>query len=56
MARLAALNAVAPVASGFLTAEEAKTVRDRALQVVEYQKSIVVQDELRKFADLVAKP
>ncbi len=56
LARLATLEAMAPVAASFLEGEQAKAVRERALQVVEYQRTPAVQDELRKLADLVAKP
>ncbi|TAK49983.1 MAG: hypothetical protein EPO23_01820 [Xanthobacteraceae bacterium] len=56
MARLATFKAVAPVAASFLSAEESKAVRERALQIVDYQQNRAVQDELRKLADLVANP
>lgn len=56
LARIAALKNVAPTAAAFLGPDEVKTVRERALQVVEYQQNPAVQDELRKLADLVGKP
>jgi hypothetical protein len=56
MDRLAVLAAVAPTASGFLTPEQARGVRAQALEVVAYLHNAQVQDEVRRLADLVAKP
>jgi hypothetical protein len=56
MNRLAVLAAVARTASGFLTPEQARGVREQALEVVAYLHNAQVQDEVRRLADLVAKP
>jgi hypothetical protein len=56
MDRLAALAAAAPTASRFLSPEQARALRDQALQVVGYLHNAQVQETVRSLADAVAKP
>lgn len=56
MGRLTALGRAAPVAARFLTKEDARTVRERALQTVEYFKDETVRRKVREVAGLLAAP
>ena len=56
MGRLTALGRAAPVAAKFLTKEDARTVREQALQTLDYFKDATVRRKARDVADLLAAP
>jgi hypothetical protein len=53
MARLTALGRTAPVAAKFLTRDDARTVRDLALQTVDYFKDATVRAKVREVAAML---
>ena len=56
MARLTALGRTAPVAAKFLSKDEAKALRDLALQTVDYFKDITVRAKARDVAATLSAP
>ena len=56
MARLTALGRTAPVAAKFLSKDDAKGVRELALQTVDYFKDITVRAKVRDVAALLSAP
>jgi hypothetical protein len=56
MARLTAVGRTAPVAAKFLSKDDAKAVRELALQTVDYFKDITVRAKTRDVAALLAAP
>ncbi len=56
MGRLTALGRAAPVAAKFLSKEDARSVREQALQTLDYFKHETVRRKAREVADLLAAP